>query len=493
MVGLGTHPIRKLKEKPSLSRDNRTSFANEYWKGIRVKFAIQAAAGGLAFMLLFLACLSYLYGSLYKSHDKYHNLHVLAVDYDSGVIGQALSVAYEQLKGPGFPTLYFHLPEDFPTQSDVYRSVRDGHYWGAIYSTKGASARLTAAIQDDRTANVYDASNALHWVWNQQYYSTFAQGAIQANMQQLVGAVRVAYTKLNGTGAFPYVAQSSPAAVQAFLNPIAATVENVKADPQGSIVFFGTVSMAMPVLQQFFFLLALNGVCRQHQIYSKMTIRSSIMVRRVCGLLYSLGAALVQTVYYWAFGDGWDVNANQFVLTWMALWLLMNIHFLFLDAISAISPLPAMPFVVLIWVFLNISTTIGPLEIQPGFYHWGICLPAHNAYSVLVTIWSGGGDNRLYRALPIMFSWWIVGNMISIAAHLRACHLAFKFDDDEETKKHDEEYSVTSSQEDSNKEKQKPSVGDGTADYGLTRGKSIKERALQQRQIYGPSVPPPFA
>ncbi|OCK80208.1 hypothetical protein K432DRAFT_298150 [Lepidopterella palustris CBS 459.81] len=493
MVSIGLKGLRHLDQKPTLSKANRNSFTNEYWKGVRVKFIIQAAAGGISFMLLFLACSCYLYGSLYKSHQRYHNFRILAVDYDGGVIGKALSAAYEELKRPEFPTLYFHSPEDFPTPSDVYQIVRNGHYWGAIYSTKGASDRLEAGIQGGQAATVYNPNDALYWVWNQQYYTTFAQSVVEASIEQLVSAARAAYTKINGTQAFPYVAQSDPDAVQAFLNPIAATVANVEVDAQDSVFLFTSISMVMPVLQQFFFLLALNGVSREHQLYSKMSVRSSMIIRGVAGLLYTFGAALTQAGYYWAFRDGWKVDGNQFVLTWMVLWLLMHTHFTYLDAISAITPISRMPFAVLTWIFLNISTTISPLELQPGFYYWGICLPASNAYSVLVTIWSGGGDNRLYRALPIMFAWWIVGNLLSMAAHLRACHLAYKFDKEQQNNKGDGESAMGMTPVGSEVTIRPHSTNESAAHDDLQQDKTLEEQDLEQRQIYGPSIPPPFA
>ena len=263
-------------------------------------------------------------------------------------------------------------------------------------------------------------------MWNEQYYTTYADSVVHAGLQQLVTGAGIAYAKLNGTKAFPFVAQRDPAAVQAFLNPINATPFNIKAVPQGVAVLLTTVSMAMPVLQQFFFLLVLNGVCREYQLYDKMTVRSSLVFRRTAGVLFTLGAALAQTGYFWAFREGWHVNGNQFVLSWLVLWLLMHIHLLILDAISVLAPLPVMPFVLIPWVFVNIAATLSPPEIQAGFYHWGIALPSHNAYSALVTIWSGGADNRLYRALPVLFAWLVVAVLAADFAHVRACHLAYR-------------------------------------------------------------------
>ncbi|KAF2188246.1 hypothetical protein K469DRAFT_703741 [Zopfia rhizophila CBS 207.26] len=492
MVNIGIKSLRHLRQKPTLTNNNRVSFSNDQWKGIRTKFTVQTTAGGTAFMLWFLACCSYLYGTLFESRNRYHNMHVLAVDYDDGVIGKSMSSAYQQLEAPGFITLKFHSREEFPTEQDVYDSVYKGKYWGAIIATERASERLSTAIQGGQAAASYNTTNALHYIWNQQYYTTFASSVVLSGLQQMVTATRVAYTKINGTQAYPFVARNDSAAVQAFLNPVSAKVTNTKVAAHGSVILFNTVSMAMPVLQQFFFILVLNGASRQHQLYTKMTVRSSLLVRRAAGLLFTLGAALCQTGYFWAFREGWSESAGQFMLTWMTFWLLMHIHYLVLDSISSVAPLPVMPFVVLLWVFLNIASTLSPLELQPGFYRWGIALPSHNAYSVLVTIWTGGASNRLYRALPILFAWWILANLTTITTHVRACHLAYKLDQEQQTSQSldiedkDEEAAISSPSE----ETSDPISRHTTARNALERRRTVDQAALEQREIYGPSIPP---
>ncbi|KAF2714372.1 hypothetical protein K504DRAFT_445382 [Pleomassaria siparia CBS 279.74] len=489
MVNVGLDGLRRLRQKPTLSSQNRTSFSHSEWAGIRKRFIGQTAAGGIAFMFWFLICCSYLYGTLYGSNNRHENIHVLAVDYDGGVIGQAMEAAYQQLKGPSFFTLDVRSSTDYPTEADMYRGVWEGKYWGAISANKGASDRLSAAIQGGDAASTYNPSDALSYIWNQQEYTAFANSVVQASMEQLVVATRIAYNKINGTQASQSLNQTDPAAVQALLNPIQATTTNIEATMFGSAILLNTVSMAMPILQQFFFLLVLNGAARQHQLYNKMTVLSSLLVRRIAGFLFTLGASLCQTGYFWAFREGWDVTGTQFVLTWMTFWLLMHVHLLILDSVSTVAPLPVMPFVVLLWVFLNISSTLSPLELQAGFYHWGIALPSNNAYSILITIWTRGANNHVYRALPILLSWWILMNLVASVTHLRACHLAYKMDQDMKqsaTKGDgDDEAKVQGSEE--------PMSRQTTLDRptnSLEHQRSFEEVAKEQRQVYGPSIPP---
>ncbi|KAF2816382.1 uncharacterized protein BDZ99DRAFT_514974 [Mytilinidion resinicola] len=439
--------LRHIREKSTIIRRNRTPYRDDYWKGIRVKFFVQTAVGGVAMIVLFLVCCSYLYGTLYRSSFRHKNMHVLAVEYDEDLISRALR-RLRRAAGTNLSHDLLHSPDDYPTPEGIYASVRRGKYWGAVYTTENASYRLEVAFQGGPVASSYDPSKALSYIWNQEYYTTFAQSAIQTSLQKLVVAVGTAYMKINGTKAFPF-----------------ATTEDINPDSKSASVLFTTVSMAMPPLQQSFFLLVLNGVCRQHQIYSKMTIRSSTIIRRLAGIIYTLGASLCQSGYYWASRETWEVNGVQLVLTWMTLWLLMHVHLNILDA---------------------------PLELQPGFYHWGICLSSQNSYLVLVTVWTGGADNRLYLALPILFSWWIVINVVATLAHTRACHMAFKLEESEEKRPQDPEAPSVPSEDESETSSQRPFTSKGEDSDGLERDKTMEDRAMQQRSVYGPSTLPAF-
>ena len=483
--------LRHFEGKPTLSDENRTHFRDEEWMGIRKKVILQITAGGIAFMLWFLACLSYLYGTLYLSPSRHSAFHILAVDYDGGVVGQAMEEAYSQLKGPSFFTLELRSPQEYPTKADMYQAVWRGDYWASIAATEGASERLSAALQGGEAAATYVSSDALHYVWDQQYYTTFANSIILGHMNQLVAATRLAFNKINGTQASRMVNETDPAAVQALLNPIQSTATNIQAAAFGASILMNTVSMAMPILQQFFFLLVLNGVLGAHNLYRKMTVLSSLRFRRIAGVLFTFGAALCQTGYYWAFREDWDVNGSQFVLTWMTIWILMHIHLLVLDSISTVAPLAVMPFVVLLWVLLNIASALSPLEVQAGFYHWGVALPSHEAYCVLVTIWTGGAHNRLYRALPIMFAWWILANITTTLTHLRACHLAYKLDREQGTSPtagKDVEAGLAPEEEKADPVSRQNTMSRTTT--RMTHQRTVEEAALERREVYGPGIPP---
>ncbi|KAF2750204.1 hypothetical protein M011DRAFT_464981 [Sporormia fimetaria CBS 119925] len=425
MVKVSFSSFRDLHRKQTLDSRNRTSFFSNDFRPSRNFFIKKTSFGSLLYMIWFLLSGTYLYGSLYRAPERYHNLRVLAVDYDGGVIGESLKVAYRQLEGPSFFHLDFQSPEEYPTEEDMYHAVWEGRFWGAISATRGASDRLSTALQNSNAASSYRPQDALHYVWNQQYYPAYAASVIQAGMEKLIIETQNAYAQLNGTSAFQLTDSSSRACILALLHPISGTSRDVKYAGNGTSVLLNTIATIIPVLSQFFFLLVLNGVTVVTKLYPHCTPNSSYLIRRLFGLLYAFGSALAQTGYTWYYSEAWSVNGAQFMLTWMTFWLLMLAHQVFLETFSSLADVRAMPFVVLLWLFMNISSTLSPLEIQPAFFKWSICLPGHNAHSLLVTIFTGGADNEVYRALPILFAWLVAGLLTTYAAHLKVCHDAF--------------------------------------------------------------------
>jgi hypothetical protein len=478
-----------LKRTPTtLASQRRSRFRDNEWMGIRKKVLLQITAGAIAFMLWFLGCLCYIFGSLYNSHERHANLHILAVDYDGGAISQALQAAYSQLKGPGFIDLRFHQPNDYPTEADMYQAVWDGHYWGSIAVTANASDRLSAALRGGEAAAQYNPADALHYVWDQQSYPAYADSVVKNEISQLVAVTRLAYNTINGAEASRIVNNDNdPAAIQVLLNPIQASEKNIHAANFGTANLMNTVSFAMPVLMGFFFIMVLNGVLGAHNLYRKMTVLSSLRLRRVVTIIYACGAGLSQTSYYWAFKESWAVNATQFVLTWLVFWLLVHTHLVILETIITLAPMPVMPFVVLLWILINVASSISPLELQPGFYHWGIALPTYQAYSILVTIWTGGAHNKLYRALPVLCAWWVAGNVTTTLAHIRACHLAYRYDHGMAGDRHaersvkDVEAGPATSEE---------TVNVARTSEAVSRQRTHEEAAREHREVYGPSIPP---
>ncbi|KAG2419154.1 hypothetical protein HFD88_002259 [Aspergillus terreus] len=358
--------------------------------------------------LLFLANMAYLYGTAFHDSYRISSMDVLFVDYDQGVIGESVVAAYSEMQRDSFPTLHQRPSSEYPSQNSIRQAVCKGHFWGAIYANSGASSRLSSALSSPDIAHTYNNSQALTYVWNGVKYAAYAQ-TISSSLQVLVQAAAGAYQQINGTKAMATVDTSNPAVAHTLLNPIAASSIDIKPTNQGVRFYYNTVSMVMPILQQFFFIMALNGLTAEFGVLRTMSLQSSTALRLGLSVLYTFVASVCMTGYIWGFREAWAVTGGQFALTWMAIWLVMHLHFLLIDAVTSVLPMKFMPFAILTWIIVNVSSTIGPFDLSPGFYRLGYALPAYELYQLLLDIWTEGCNPPLYRALPILFAWWVVG------------------------------------------------------------------------------------
>lgn len=358
---------------------------------------------------------------------------VLFVDYDTGVVSQAIQAAYQRLRGNDFPTLQVANAADFPDEQSLYNEVcHNRHIYALLYTHSGASNRLSAAIGGATGAATYNSSDAISYVWNGVRYNTFGQSDVVANLQQLITASGVAYANLNNTYAYSAVNTSSPQAVTAVAQPFTPSSVNIMPLTQGTRVFFNNVTIVMSIVSQFFFCLAMNGIANSFQMLTRLTITRNTYIRWTSALVYSSGLAAVLTGVIWAFREDWPVTASQGVETWLMFMFICLIHFLVLDFAAGFIPMPFIPYFVLTWILLNVTSTNVPLELTPGFYHWQYALPSFEAYQLLVTIWSHGCVPQLFRALPILFTWLILGLIGSWASMVQKCNAATHIEREEE-------------------------------------------------------------
>lgn len=325
----------------------RLLWKDAFWDEKRKPFVIALVGTASMLILLFLANLSYLYGALYRSGTRVNAINILAVDYDQEIIGEYLTAAYSKLQGEGFPTLQFHSLLEYATIVDVRNAVCKGDYWAAIVAQEEASTRLADALSGGTPAKEYNTSNTITYLYNRARYTTVQDGFITANMQALIGAAGGAYNSINGTKAASVVNTADPNAVLALLNPIMASSINITPTWQGTRVLYNTVTIILPIIQQFFFVMALNGISSQFGIYGRLHNTHAGLIRMIISIVYTFIASLTVIGYIWAFREKWLVNGNQFALSWMVVWLYMHVNFLILDAGTAFISMPFMPFFVL--------------------------------------------------------------------------------------------------------------------------------------------------
>ncbi|EME43035.1 hypothetical protein DOTSEDRAFT_173635 [Dothistroma septosporum NZE10] len=404
-----------------------------YWNGKRRPFIIGVCFVFILLQLLFLADLSYLYGVVFRSGDKAHNLHILNVNLDANqsIVQQSISAAYSRLTGADYLELESRPSSEYSSIEAARSAVCRGDYWAAIVVNEGASERLSDALAGGAAANSYNSSQAVTLIYNTAKYSSITLGDIIGNLQTLVGAASVAHASI-ATDAITTLNTTSAAAVNAFRSPISSTAIDIMPTNQGSRVLYNTVSMVFPIIQQFFFLMAVNGLSSHYKLYTSLQVPYALLMRGVLSTIYTFISSLCMTGYIWAFCEGWAVDAGQFGLTWMVLWLYMFINFGILDAVTGFIPMSFVPFFIITWVVINVGSTISPLALMPGFYHWGVALPAHNTYNVLVNVWTSGCNPPLHQYLPILFAWAVLGVILANMGMYQRCNAAAKAEAEQE-------------------------------------------------------------
>ncbi|PLB47654.1 putative nitrosoguanidine resistance protein SNG1 [Aspergillus steynii IBT 23096] len=355
------------------------------------RFWVGIAGAFIALQLLFLANMCYIYGTAFHDSQRYSAMHVLYVDYDQGAIGQSVLAAYNTMQSPAVVTLEQHPVSEYPTEREIEQA-------------------LTAAVQSPEAAQAYDRSQALQYYWKGTKYSAYATG-VYSQLTELVQITAAVYAQTHGAGLLAAASSSNltdPAIAATLLLPVGGTAVDVAPTDQGVRFYYNNVSMVMPIIQQFFFIMALNSLSAQFALGDRLSTRQHLLLRIALSLVYSFVGALVMTGYIWAFRESWALTGGQFALSWMAIWLVMHLHFLFIDFVAAFLPAGFLPFFVLTWIILNVSSSIIPFELSPGFYRIGYAFPAYELYEVLLQIWTDGCNPYLYRALPILWSEWLV-------------------------------------------------------------------------------------
>ncbi|KAB5545712.1 hypothetical protein GE09DRAFT_1132129 [Coniochaeta sp. 2T2.1] len=378
----------------------------------QTKLGIVTVTVGLAVLVVFLANMVYLFGSSFGQPHRNHVFKIAAVNYDvdDSLVWSALTQAYVVLHSDSFASFVFLPRSDYPDPDDLVHAVREQGYWGAVYINQGASSRLSSAI--DGQSQTYNASQALTYVWNEIRYPATSASVIRSGILQLQAAATKTF-QAGATARLLRAANSTTAtnfqtALAAYLTPFTASEININPAPQAEKAFYNTVVMAMSIIQQNVFLIAFTTVSRQLGLFSRQRrFKTSATWALLVGLAYTLLGSLVTTGYIWAFREAWAVNASQFAITWMVLWLVQHTYYQLLDGTLALVPIQFFSFLLVTFVFVNISATVFPLESMPGFYRWGHALPAYQSFQVLLNVWSRG-SHKLYEALPVLFTWWVV-------------------------------------------------------------------------------------
>ncbi|KAF7556598.1 hypothetical protein G7Z17_g1342 [Cylindrodendrum hubeiense] len=265
---------------------NRERLFSPFWAARWKKSFLLVAAVGLLLQLIFLGNMCYLYGIVFKSASHTHNLKILAVDFDGAEVGESLLTAYQSLKANTFPTIEYGSASRYPTPESLRKAVCNEGYWAAVYTHHNASERLMAAIEGKATHN---ASDTITYIYDAVYYPVVAASFVESSLQRLINGAAHAYYTV-APDALATVNLTNPISASAFLTPIMPTSTIILPTTQGSRVLLNTVSMIIPILMQFFFIMVSNLLFTEANVYLKLWKRDLILLRILIGKIGSVWA-----------------------------------------------------------------------------------------------------------------------------------------------------------------------------------------------------------
>ncbi|KAF1362339.1 hypothetical protein EJ07DRAFT_174720 [Lizonia empirigonia] len=358
---------------------------------------------------------SHIYG-VFLDHGAYtHRAKVALADFDGGDFGKALQLSAATNNGSyGYPT-YVNVNTAGSSPEQIRQEVFKGTYWAAIVVQPGATARFEDAVNG--TTQAYNSSNVYtYYVLDARYYTTYTSSILSPTVTtasaasgvfsaQFIAPLIARGEHANTTAALsalagPASAMEMPAASQLFVN----------LDDKGFVNSLGSI---LPILMQFFFIAAWNGVCNSMHFYAAYDLRTHILARLFWSTVWPVFTSLCTAGWTFAFRGEYHMDAKMFFAFWAVTWVYSMISFDLLDIITGFIPMAFVPFLFVTWIVFNVTASLGPPEILNHWYRIGYFFPSLHWYRTSITIFTEGGYNNLRYTLPVLAVWLLVVKCLS--------------------------------------------------------------------------------
>ncbi|GAB7336786.1 hypothetical protein MBLNU13_g10872t1 [Cladosporium sp. NU13] len=362
-----------------------------------------------AFMLVIVFWINaaHLYG-LFHHQDAYtHRARVALADFDGGAFGEALRLsAVTNNASYGYPT-FVNIDTTASSMNLVRREVFKGTYWAAIVVHPGATDRFKNAVNG--TTTDYDSNDVYSYVvLDARYYTLYASSILSTTVSTASTASGIFSAKfiadLLPHGEFA----NTTAAISALTGP-AHAVEIPAASRLFAVLddkaFINTVGTVLPILMQFFFIMAWNGICNSMHLYAGYDLRTHILARLFWSTIWPICTSLCVVGWTLAFRGSYPIDVKMFFAFWAVTWVFCMINFDVLDIVIGFIPMAFVTFFVLTWVIFNVVASLGPEEMLNHWYRVNYLFPSLHWYQTTITILTKGGNSKLYYTLPVLVAW----------------------------------------------------------------------------------------
>lgn len=342
----------------------------------------------VALVLLIFAIFSIYWGALWKIPAR--ALPGWVVDLDGGDIGSAVS---EALLSQHSKAVAWQL-HSASTKEEVFNSISEQHTWVAIVINSGASDALANAGGD------YNGSHAVTVVVSEARNENAYRNLIRPTVTEALLSIGNSFALEHAS------ADRLAASPQAVIQPISWTTQNMHpfdVPVASAITFVGLIYL----LVLCFFMVIVGGGARMATgLEMRLTTASLIRVRLgsvipmyfIISLFYSALSAAFQVDFSRKYGSG------GFVIFWMVNFTGMFALGMGLESMITLLTPRFIPFFMISWIIVNVSTAFMPLEVLPKVYHYGYGFPFYNVSAAVRSI-IFGTRNQLGLNFAVLISW----------------------------------------------------------------------------------------
>ncbi|PPQ88905.1 hypothetical protein CVT25_009140 [Psilocybe cyanescens] len=385
-------------------------------KAARIEYLKSYVSGLLMVVLTIFTVFAIYWGSLWKVPA--HSLRGWIVDFDGGRVGQMVTqnfldvnLSNHVIKWKVIPPSRFHKGV-----TDVAHALKDEQTWVAVVINAGASDGLQAATDNPDPA--YNGSQAITVyvveARNENAYRAFIRPIVQVTLEsfKLDFAIQFA-SELSFLPNLVDILSSSP---QTVANPVSYTLVNLIPFNQAvasAVVFVGLIYL----LILSFFIVMIAFTARQVSgLEVILSFKSLVVVRLVssfCGyfllsLFYSLLSLAFKLDLTRKYGQG------GFLVFWMCNWFGMLSVGLALESLITLLTPKYIPFFMILWIIVDVSVCIFPIDVLPRIFHYGYAAPFYNVSKSIRSLAFGTKDTLGLNFGILMI--WILISCITLPA-----------------------------------------------------------------------------
>lgn len=384
-------------------------FALRFWdprlKKLRMIYMKAVIIMSFVVMVLIWGVMAIYWGSLWKENDLSHNLHVMVVNYDEGLIGQTLVEALEKSNDADLPhpTYVVVDPKDYPTPEAIRTAIEPNYeYWGGVEIMKDATDRLNAARANGDDS--WNPSAVVTLITNTaRNFNVIPSVVLKPTQQFLMRAIadlNVQLTRefLSSTAHDADAINAALRAPQTVSGPVALGMDELRPwDHSVAIAptFVGLIYLVILTLQ-----LTMASFGARQPIQKFLRLRSLIAMRLVTPIVayipISLMVSLLNIPFQLPFGRAFPYGGG-FMTWWCVTYVGMLVIGLCLESVMTLGGPKFIGIFMILFIISNVSVSNFPIEVSPSFFKYGYAMPFYQLRAIYITILFNSGK-RTYGA-----------------------------------------------------------------------------------------------